>query len=146
MTSRRLRSLTVVAALGLALGLTSCGSDEPTVPAESLSPSKAPAATESGASSPTPGDDAPAGPSLEVTIKGDKIDPLNKSLEVTVGQTLTLDVTSDRAGELHVHSSPEQELEFDAGRTRLEVTLNQAGQVDIEEHASDSLIARVLVK
>ena len=146
MTSRRLRSLTAVAAVGLALALTSCGDDEPSVPAESLAPSTAPASTESGKSSPTAGDDAPAGPSLEVTVKGDSVDPTNKSLEVTVGQTLTLDITSDRAGELHVHSSPEQELEFKAGRTRLEVTLNQAGQVDIEEHESDTLIARVLVK
>ena len=37
-------------------------------------------------------------------------------------------------------------LEFEPGTTRLEVELEQPGQVDIEEHESDTLIARVLVK
>jgi hypothetical protein len=140
MTSRSLRTILSVGALGLTLALSACGGDKPSTPAESLAPSSVPASTASSSA------DAAAGPSLEVQVKGERIDPTNKTFEMTTGQTLTLDITSDRPGELHVHSSPAQELEFGKGRTRLEVTLNQAGQVDIEEHASDSLIARVLVK
>ncbi len=143
---RPLRAALAIASLGLALGLTACGDDEqPSVTPAELTPSSGEPASSAPASE-APGSEAPAGPTLDLTVEGDRVDPTNKSFEVTSGQTLTIVVTSDRAGELHVHSSPEQELEFKAGTTRLEVLLKQPGQVDIEEHESDALVARVLVK
>jgi plastocyanin len=82
---------------------------------------------------------------VDVTVDGDAISPTNKQLEVGVGDTVTLHVTADRAGELHVHSSPEQELEFEKGETDLPITLDKPGSVDVEEHASDTLVLRILV-
>ena len=67
-------------------------------------------------------------------------------MKAKAGDVLLVTITSDRAGELHVHSSPEQEVAFGAGTTELEVELKQPGQVDIEEHESGVLIARVLVR
>lgn len=140
----------VVAASVLVLGsaLAGCGGDDtdsgsstPTTPAST------PSSTQSSTGSSTPASPAPAvGPSLDVTVAGDEIDPVGKALDAKTGDTLVITITSDRAGELHVHTSPEQELEFEPGTTKLEVELEQPGQVDIEEHASDTLIARVLVK
>jgi hypothetical protein len=142
MTLRHPRTLLVIASLGLALSLTACGDDEP-----AATPTPA-ASTAGGASStaPPPSSEAPAGPTLELTVSGDTIDPANQQIDAKAGDTLVVEITSDRAGELHVHSSPEQQLEFKPGNTRLEIELKQPGQVDIEEHESDTLVARVLVK
>jgi FtsP/CotA-like multicopper oxidase with cupredoxin domain len=148
MTSRALRPLLTAGALVLALALAGCGEDEPAVTAPASEPTtsapatSAPATPESSSAKPVP----PAQKRLEVTISGDSVDPTNKSLEVKAGETLVLEITSDRAGEMHVHSSPEQTLEFGPGRAELKVTLKQPGQVDIEEHESGALVARVLVK
>ncbi len=148
MTTRSARSLLAIGALLVGATLTSCGDDEPaaTAPASSSTPSPSSPSSDATSQSPSPTDDAPSGPSLAITVDGDTISPTNKSLEVSAGDTLTLVVTSDRAGELHVHASPEQELEFGAGTVELPVTLDQPGQVDIEEHESETLVARVLVK
>jgi glucose/arabinose dehydrogenase len=146
MTSRALRPLLTAGALVLALALAGCGEDEPTVTAPASEPTtpatSAPTTPERSSAKPEP----PAQKRLEVTISGDSVDPTNKSLEVKAGETLVLEITSDRAGEMHVHSSPEQTLEFGPGRAELKVTLKQPGQVDIEEHESGALVARVLVK
>ena len=143
MTSRSLRSLLAVGALGLTLSLAACGSDNTSTPAASDAPTATDTAT---ASSPAPSSEAPEGPTLDLTVSGDSIDPANQKIDAKAGDVLVINVTSDRAGELHVHSSPEQELAFKAGNTQLEVELKQPGQVDIEEHESDTLVARVLVK
>jgi plastocyanin len=82
---------------------------------------------------------------VDVTVDGDTISPTNEQLEIAVGDTVTLHVTADRSGELHVHSSPEQELEFEKGETDLPITLDKPGAVDVEEHASETLVLRILV-
>jgi hypothetical protein len=69
-----------------------------------------------------------------------------KTVELGVGETLALNITSDRVGELHVHSTPEKQLNFEPGKQRLELKFDQPGSVDIEEHESGVLILRVLVK
>src|ERR671921_229522 len=65
---------------------------------------------------------------------------------VAVGQRLTITVQSNRAGELHVHSDPEHTFEFGAGTETFRLTVDTPGSVDIEEHESDALVARLLVR
>jgi hypothetical protein len=131
-----LRPLIAVGALGLALALGGCGDDGSSASAPTESPSATPQSPEAST----------VGPTLDVEISGDDVQPSGEQVDATSGDVLLVTVTSDRPGELHVHTSPEQELEFDQGTTELKVELEQPGQVDIEEHESDSLIARVLVK
>ena len=50
---------------------------------------------------------------IAVTINGDEVTPNGDRLEVDAGQDVELDVTADAPGEIHVHSTPEQELEYD---------------------------------
>jgi len=83
---------------------------------------------------------------LDVTIKGDAITPTNKRVEVSMGKPLTITIDSDRSGELHVHSSPEEEIAFDKGTTTKKVTFKTPGVIEVEEHVSDTLIAQLEVR
>lgn len=82
---------------------------------------------------------------VTVTVKGDQVTPNGERVEVGTGQKVTLDITADRAGELHVHSSPEQEIPFDEGHTTAHVTIDRPGVVEIEEHESDVVVLQLEV-
>jgi hypothetical protein len=83
---------------------------------------------------------------VEVTVRGDRVEPEAEALEVGVGVPLLLALDADRAGELHAHSTPEQTRAFEAGATTVELVFDKPGQVDVEEHESGVLILRVLVR
>lgn len=119
---RRRRSTTAVAGVALlvgTLGLTGCG----------------------GSSS-----DSGTTTKIAITIKGDTITPKNKRIKVPVNKKITLAIDSDRAGELHLHSSPEQHIDFAAGTSTKTITLKVPGVVELEEHASDTLLAQLEAK
>jgi len=116
-----------VLTLVTSLGVTGCGSDT------------------GGTSSKDPSADASA-QKLDVSIKGDTITPTNKRIPVNKDEPLTVTITSDRSGELHVHSSPEEEIPFDKGTTTKKLTFKTPGVIEVEEHISDTLIAQLEVR
>ena len=155
-TARRRLSILACAA---ALVLTGCGgedapstADQDTGSAASSGPSASTSTSPSTEPSEPPKSpkpsksENPAAATVKVTISGDNVSPIAESVKVGVGEILVLDMTSDRAGELHVHSTPEQQLTFEAGTSKVEVIVEQPGQVDIEEHESGALIVRMLVQ
>ena len=105
------------------------------------------------------GDDSSGGPSsggsssqseepktIAVTINGDQVTPNGERVEVDAGQEVELDVTADAPGEIHVHSTPEQELEYGEGKSTLTITnLEQPGTVDVEVHDLDKVIIQLEV-
>ncbi len=113
-----------VLTLVTSLGVTGCGSDT---------------------SGKDPSKDASA-QKLDVSIKGDTITPTNKRIPVNKDEPLTVTITSDRSGELHVHSSPEEEIPFDKGTTTKKLTFKTPGVIEVEEHISDTLIAQLEVR
>ena len=143
-----------LAALIVTLALSGCGDDDdgtarnevtesvsPSGPSE-VSPSSA--AVSSGPATPA---SSPAGTTIDVTFDGDTVTPNGDRLEVELGQDVTLVVTADEPGEIHVHSTPEQELEYDAGTSTLIVTnLDRPGIVDIESHDLDKVIVQLEVR
>ncbi len=85
-------------------------------------------------------------PVIDVTITSDSVTPNGERVKVAKGQDVTLEVTADEAGEIHVHSSPEQELEYDAGTTTLTITgLDQPGIIDVESHTLEKVIVQLEV-
>ena len=127
-------------AVAVLAGLTACGEATPTTEAsapESSAHAEPPTA-------PQPAE--PAGPVVEVAIKGDRVTPAGKRVDAEVGVPVTFVVTSDRTGGLHVHSSPEQTPEFVDGTTTLQVTIERPGLIDVEEHESGELIAQLEVR
>lgn len=127
--SRSARPLAaLVAVLALALALTGCGSNG------------------SGSKGSTASKDSSGTPTIDITFKGDSVTPQGESVKVQAGDPLKLHITADKSGEIHVHSSPEQELEYAAGTTDKTITLDQPGVVEMESHTLDKLIAQLEVR
>jgi hypothetical protein len=83
---------------------------------------------------------------LDITFKGDTVSPAGTQVKVEAGKPLTLHIVADKPGEIHVHSSPEQELEYAAGTSEKTITLDQPGVVEMESHTLDKLIAQLEVR
>lgn len=132
MSGRGLARLAPVV-LVLAAGLTACGGDDADPPATTSS------------SSPSPSSDGDT-VALEVTREGDTFTPNGERVELEVGQTLVLTITADVAGELHVHSTPEQEVAYDAGTSEHEITIDRPGVVEVESHDPDSIVLQLEVR
>lgn len=142
---RATRHLLTAAAVVAALGLTGCGDDDPaaTTPEETtaVTPTETAESPAETVSEPDPG-----ARTVAVTIEGDSALPIAEQVEMRTGQALTIAVDSDRPGELHVHSSPEQVIDFPAGASEHALVFDKPGTVDIEEHESGVLLVRVLVR
>ena len=83
---------------------------------------------------------------IKVTFDGDSVEPNGERVEVSTGQDIKLEVTADKAGEIHVHSSPEQELEYPAGESTQTIEgIDQPGTVDVESHSLDKVIVQLEV-
>lgn len=144
-------------ALTAALALAGCGGRAdapgttpaaPTAPAASTASGGTPSgsASPSGAASADASPSTPAGTTIDVTVSGSDVEPNGERVKVPVGQPVTLRVTADAPGEVHVHSTPEQEFEYQKGVTELTLTnLDQPGIVEVESHTLDKLILQLQV-
>jgi hypothetical protein len=66
--------------------------------------------------------------------------------KVKAGKPITLHIVADKPGELHVHSSPEQEIEYPAGTSDKKLTIDQPGVVEVESHHLDTVIVQLEVR
>jgi hypothetical protein len=126
------------AVLVLAASLTACGGGDADPPADDTSHSSSHSDSGSDSSS----DSA----TVEVTREGDTFTPNGERVELAVGQTLVLSIESDEAGELHVHSTPEQEIPYDAGSSEHEITIDRPGVVEVESHDPDIVLLQLEVR
>jgi plastocyanin len=85
------------------------------------------------------------GQTIEVTIKDGAVEPNGERVEAKVGEPITLEITADEPGEIHVHSTPEQEIEYDAGTSSHELTIDKPGVVDVESHTLEKTIVQLEV-
>ncbi|PKH41764.1 hypothetical protein SAMN05192575_109105 [Nocardioides alpinus] len=142
---------TVVAALVAVTVLAACSSpdttSEPTSETSSATPSTSttPTPTESAPAT-TEEEPTPAGPSLSVTIDGEDVQPNAQEIDLAVGEKLTIEFQSNRAGELHVHSTPEQFVKFGAGATSAQLVIKTPGTVEVEEHDTSAVVALIEVR
>lgn len=109
----------LVAAAGLTL-TTACGSGAPTAPAKT--------------------------DTEKVVLHGSTVTPTSKAISLKVGQKLVLDVTADKPGEIHVHSSPEQHIDYQAGHSTHALSFKTPGVVEIESHTLDKTLFQVEVR
>jgi hypothetical protein len=125
--------------LVLAASLSACGGDGDTdPPATDQSSSSTPA--DSGSTS------TGGGAAVTVTREGDSFTPNGERVELGVDQTLVLTIEADEAGELHVHSTPEQEIAYDAGTSEHEIVVDRPGVVEVESHDPDVVLLQLEVR
>jgi ABC-type glycerol-3-phosphate transport system substrate-binding protein len=80
---------------------------------------------------------------IDVTLTGGVPSPNGTKIDVAVGQKIQLSVTADAPGEIHVHSSPEeQEFEYQAGADQpFDIKpIPAPGQVTVESHTLDKVL------
>ena len=130
-----MRRMPVLAAtlLAASLSLTACGGGT-----EDAQPSGP--ATSAGTASPSA-----TGTTVDITIKGGKVTPNGERVKAELGAPVTLKIDADTAGEIHVHSTPEQEIEFEKGTSTHQLTIDQPGIVDVEDHALEQVIVQLEV-
>jgi len=140
--SRRLFTAALVAAVLFAL--TGCGEDsdattDPGGEQLTASPSTSPSATPS-----TPA--APEAKVIAVTITADSVEPDGARMKVSKDLPVILEIDAVRAGELHVHSTPEKEIEYPAGTSKVTLRFDRPGVVDVEDHGLGKLIVQLEVR
>lgn len=146
---RRYRRLARIApavlAVTLAGALAGCGSSEE--PEATPAPTSTTTAPTTGPATPTPTPTPTVAEPEATVVELDVADPeAGLRVKVAVGEEIVLRITSSQAGELHVHSSPEQELAFGAGTTDVTLVIDQPGIVDVEDHGTDALLVQLEVR
>lgn len=94
-----------------------------------------------------PAGDSPEPKVIEVTFEGDSVTPNGERVDVSTGQPVELKITADQPGEIHVHSDPEQELEYPAGESTVKIQdIDTPSTVDVESHTLDKVIVQLEVR
>jgi hypothetical protein len=142
--------VTIAAVLAAALLTLGACSDDSTGSSsgesDTSSPSaSAPSASTSASPSDEPTKPKPAGTTIRITIQGGTVKPNGSRVKVMRGEPVTLRIDADTPGELHVHSTPEQEIEFDEGQSTKELRIEQPGIVDVEDHELEQVIVQLEV-
>lgn len=85
---------------------------------------------------------------IEITFDGGTVTPAGDRVEVPLGEPFELVVTADEPGEIHVHSDPEQELEYAGGgqTTTLSLQIDRPGIVEVESHDLEQTIVQLEVR
>ena len=141
---RRLTTAAVVAATAVALAGCSGGSPTPsasTTPTTSASPS-----TSATSSTPSTTTSTTTGRTIAITVTGSTITPAPAQVDLPVGQTLTLVVTSDHDDQLHAHGF-EVEEDIKAGvPATIALTGKDPGVYEVELHHPALTLLTVAVR
>ena len=88
---------------------------------------------------------APGGTVIDVVVTATSVTPTGGTASVGVGKPVTFKITASVAGELHVHSTPEQHIEFPAGTSKVTLTFQVPGTIEVEDHALNRQIVQIQV-
>lgn len=149
MIARTLQFSAAIAAAATLSALVGCGSTT-TDSTSSTSQAASTAATTISTEPPRPPQQA--SPATDVTlvvvsIAGGTVTPTNGQAQATVGKPIVLQVTSDDADQLHVHSIPEHTFSIEPRPDQtFEFTVDVPGQVDIELHDLNRTVVTIQVR
>ena len=139
----------LVVAAGLTWALVGCTSSASVSADPSTSVSSSSSAATSAGRSPTPGPSADAtAVTIDITIKDGQVQPNGEKINVTKGQTVVLNVTSDADDEIHAHTSGDgHELEVRAGKpAKGQLVAADTGSYEVESHHLEKIIAILVVR
>jgi len=132
------RYVTAAVGLSTALVLASCSQTDPTAPTKPSTSTSTPAQTRAQST--------PAIRRIDITVTGKKVTPQPTMVNISVGESLTVTVTSDHDNTLHAHGF-DIEQPVRAGQ-RLDITVRgaQPGVYDIELHNPELRLLQVAVR
>lgn len=136
----------------LVAGLAACGSGAAST-SETSSSSASSSASTASSSAPSPSgsssassSSSPAQRTVTVTVTGSRVTPAPRTVELAVGETMTLTVTSDHADQLHVHGF-DIEKELPAGTpVSVELTGESPGVYEVETHHPELRLLKIAVR
>jgi hypothetical protein len=137
------RSMLVSALMVAVVGLSGCAGTDDAPDDSSTETSTGTPTSPTGSATSEPTD---AGQVIDITIKGDTVNPNGKKVDVKANEPVTLNVTADQPGEIHIHSTPEQEIEYAAGESTHTVTFDRPGVVEVESHSLEKVIVQLQVR
>jgi len=146
------RPVRYAVATGLALTVTACGGGAGAPSASSggsATSSSAVATTPPSAKTPTtppPAGDAPQGRSIAIAVKGKSVTPAPATVDLKIGETLTLVVTSDHDDELHAHGFDVETKLVAGAPTTVLLTGTQPGLYEVETHEPPLRLLMVAVR
>lgn len=143
----RFRSGLIAMTAALGLLVVGCGSDEPSGSDDPTPDKSSATADPSAAAKPSKKASKKAsGTTIDITFKGDTVDPNGVEKKVAAGKPITLHIVADQPGELHIHSSPEQQIKYAAGTSKKKLTIDRPGIVEVESHDLEQLVVVLEVR
>ena len=148
---RRLITAAVVAATAVTLAGCSSGTPTPaaTTPTTTATPSTSPTSSATSSTSAAPSattSTTASGRTIAITVTGSKVSPAPAQVDLPVGQTLTLVVTSDHDDQLHAHGF-EVEEDIKAGvPATIALTGKDPGVYEVELHHPALTLLTVAVR
>lgn len=134
------RPLLLAGSAALLLALSACGSSGK--PAGSDDGGPAITATPSAQVTTQPAANAKV---IKVTIDKSSLSPVGAEAKISRNQPVVLEIHASVAGQLHVHSSPEQHIDFGVGDSQITLSFDKPGVIAVEDHALNQLIVQLEV-
>jgi len=82
---------------------------------------------------------------IGVTVTADSVSPSGTRVEVKRNQPIVFEIDAAEAGELHVHSSPAKAIEYPAGKSQVQIAIDQPGVVEAEIEDLGKLVVQLEV-
>lgn len=148
-------TLTYAAGLALAVTLSACGSTDADSaagrtpapsPTESMARPTSTTTSPSTTTATTSASPTPAGRTLTIRVKGSTITPAPATVDLAVGESLTIRVTSDHEDTLHIHGFEVEKALAPGKATPVTVTGTQPGVYEVETHHPELRLLKIAVQ
>lgn len=141
-------ALIAVSSVVAGCGGTSDSADPSTESTATVSPTPQPSPTKTATSAALPSTTptTQARQIIRITIGADSSRPRGTRFKVKRGEPVFFDVTAVQAGELHAHSTPEQQLAYTKGNSTGSLTFDQPGIIEVEDHRLGKLVVQLEVR
>jgi hypothetical protein len=83
---------------------------------------------------------------IGVTVTADSVSPSGAKVEVKPNQPIVFEIDAAQAGELHVHSSPAKAIEYPAGKSQVQISIDKPGVIEAEIEDLGKLVVQLEVK
>ena len=122
--------------------------DTPSASESTSQATETPSATETPTESPSETSEAPEpeGTVIPIELREGEVTPTGDRVEAKAGEPITFEIDADAPGELHVHSTPDHEIEFEPGTSTHEIVIDQPGIVEVELHDPAIVVVQLEVR